>query len=147
MSEWVIKIVLGILLLFCGVQDLLFKRIYLWMIGACTIVVIACLPFCESLSVTERLGGFALGLGVILLSKVTGGKIGIGDGSLLCVTGLGLGFWINVELFGIALSLAALVSILLLILRKADRKKSIPFVPFLLTGYVILLATSKGNIL
>lgn len=146
MSEWIIRIVLGVLLLFCGVQDLLYKRIYLWMIGVCATMVIACLPFCENLSVTERLGGCALGFGVILLSKVTQGKIGLGDGILLCVTGLGLGFWTNTELFGIALTLAAAVSILLLLLRIADRKKSIPFVPFLLVGYVILLAVSKGNI-
>jgi leader peptidase (prepilin peptidase)/N-methyltransferase len=93
--------------------------------------------------VVERLGGLALGLGVILLSKATGGKIGLGDGILLCVTGLGLGFWTNAELFGIALSLAASVSVVLLIMRRADRKKSIPFVPFLLTGYVILLVISE----
>ncbi len=146
MSEWIIRIVLGILLLFCGVQDLLYKRIYLWMIGVAAAAVIACLPFCERLSIAERMGGCALGLGVILLSKATGGKIGLGDGILLCVTGLGLGFWTNTELFGIALSLAAAVSVVLLLLRRADRKKSIPFVPFLLTGYVILLTVSKGNI-
>ncbi len=145
MSEWIIRVILGVLLLFCGVQDLLYKRIYLWMIGVCAIAVIACLPFCENLSVTERLGGCAVGLGVILLSKATGGKIGLGDGALLCVTGVGLGFWTNTELFGIALSLAAVVSIVLLILRLADRKKCIPFVPFLLAGYVILLTVSKGN--
>ncbi len=146
MSEWMIRIVLGVMLLFCGVQDLLYKKIYLWMIGVCAAVVIVCLPFCENLSVTERLGGCALGLGVILLSKATEGKIGLGDGILLCVTGLGLGFWTNAELFGIALSLAAAVSIVLLLMRRADRKKSIPFVPFLLTGYVILLTISKGNL-
>lgn len=146
MSEWIIRIVLGVLLLFCGVQDLMYKRIYLWMIGVCATAIIACLPFCESLSLTERLGGCALGLGVILLSKATGGKIGLGDGILLCITGLSLGFWTNTELFGIALSLAAAVSVLLLLLRLADRKKSIPFVPFLLAGYVILLVVSRGNI-
>ena len=146
MSEWIIRIVLGVLLLFCGIQDLLYKRIYLWMIGVCAIMVIICLPFSERLSVTERLGGCALGFGVILLSKATGGKIGLGDGILLCVTGLGLGFWSNTELFGIALSLAAAVSAILLLLRIADRKKSIPFIPFLLAGYVILLAVSKGNV-
>ena len=61
----------------------------------------------------------------------------MGDGMLLCITGLGLGFWSNLELFAIALILAAIVSIFLLMLRLADRKKSIPFIPFLLIGYVI----------
>lgn len=147
MSELIIRVILGVLLLFCGVQDILNKRIYLWLIGICTVAVIGCLPFCSNLSATERIGGCALGLCVVILSKATGGKIGMGDGILLCVTGLGLGFWTNTELFGLALFLAALVSIVLLIFKLADRKKSIPFVPFLLIGYVILLATTKGTML
>jgi leader peptidase (prepilin peptidase)/N-methyltransferase len=71
------------------------------------------------------------------------GKIGIGDGVLLCATGLGLGFWSNLELFAIALLLAAVISIVLLTFRLADRKKSIPFVPFLLLGYVFVMAADK----
>jgi leader peptidase (prepilin peptidase)/N-methyltransferase len=75
---------------------------------------------------------------VIFISRITGGKIGMGDGLLLCVTGLGLGFWGNMELFAYALFAAAAVSVILLILRLADRKKSIPFVPFLLLSYLFL---------
>lgn len=82
---------------------------------------------------------------MIVISKITGGKIGMGDGILLCITGMGLGFWGNLELFGIALFFAAVVSILLLIFRLADRKKSIPFVPFLFFGYVFLLIVGKGK--
>jgi leader peptidase (prepilin peptidase)/N-methyltransferase len=89
----------------------------------------------------NRLGGAAIGGFVILTSMITSGKIGLGDGILLCITGLGLGFWGNLELFCLALSLAAGLSIMLLIFRLADRKKSIPFVPFLFVGYLILIAS------
>jgi len=43
------------------------------------------------------------------------------------------------ELFGLALMLAAVLSIILLAFRKVDRKKSIPFIPFMFAGYLILV--------
>ena len=67
----------------------------------------------------------------------------MGDGLILSVTGLGLGFWNNLELFALALFAAALVSIVLLITRLANRKTSIPFVPFLFLGYLLHLISSK----
>lgn len=104
----------------------------------------ACILFCNDISLVDRLAGAAVGAGVMLLSYISGGKIGMGDGIVLCITGLGLGFWGNMELFCLALMLAAGLSIILLILRKANRKKSIPFIPFMLTGYLILIFTGLG---
>jgi len=144
MAEKLLLIILGILLLFCSVQDLWRKKIYIWILGAGAALILICLPFCENLILMSRVGGLIVGLTVILISKITAGKIGMGDGILLCVTGLGLGFWANMELFGIALSLAAVLSIVLLILRLVDRKKSIPFIPFLFVGYLILFVSSGG---
>lgn len=144
MAESTMTISMGLLLLFCGIQDTVKKKVYLWIIILGAFIVIACLPFCYSISIADRICGLALGLSVVVLSKATGGKIGMGDGMLLCITGLGLGFWSNLELFAIALILAAIVSIFLLMLRLADRKKSIPFIPFLLIGYVILMLSEYG---
>ena len=145
MAENSIKLVLGALLLLCAIQDLLQKKIYLWSIGAGALAALLCLPFCTGLSLLDRVGGVILGLCIIILSILTAGKIGIGDGALLCITGFGLGFWRNLELFGSALFLAAIVSILLLIFRMADRKRSIPFVPFLFIGYLIVNITMGGQ--
>lgn len=146
MAEIIIKIVLGALLLFCGIQDTVKKRINLWIIVVGAGLTIGCLPFCDTLSILSRMGGCAVGLSVITISRITGGKIGMGDGILLCVTGLGLGFWSNLELFGIALFIAAIISIILLALQFVDRKKSIPFIPFLLAGYVLMLVATKGTL-
>ncbi len=141
MAENSMKLVLGTLLFLCAVQDILRKKIYLWMIGAGAIATLLCLPYCTKLPMLDRIGGLIIGLCIILLSMITAGKIGTGDGALLCITGLGLGFWRNLELFGAALFLAAAVSIILLIFRLADRRRSIPFVPFLFAGYLILIIT------
>lgn len=144
MAEFCMKAVLVAVLLSCGIMDFLRKRVYLWMLAAGGILVSVLLPFCHEISLASRLAGAAAGAAVILLSIITGGKIGMGDGILLCITGLSLGFWGNMELFCLALMLAAGLSIILLVLQKADRRMSIPFVPFMLAGYLILLFTGSS---
>jgi leader peptidase (prepilin peptidase)/N-methyltransferase len=139
MVETFMNMIMGVLLLVCGVQDALKKKIFIWVIGLGAVLIGVCMPFSDTITMLERIGGVAVGAVIIIISKATEGKIGLGDGFLLCVTGLGLGFWGNIELIGVALFFAAIVSIALLVFRLADRKKSIPFVPFMLLGYVVLL--------
>ncbi|HHV09701.1 MAG TPA: hypothetical protein GXX75_05405 [Clostridiales bacterium] len=144
-EDAVIWILLGLLIL-CSIQDLLKKKIGLWLIVAGGGMMLVSILFCNSITLVDRLGGIAVGGTVLLISLATKGKIGFGDGLLLCISGMGLGFWGNLELFAVALFLAAAVSIALMMLRLADRKKSIPFVPFLLSGYVFILAANmKGS--
>jgi len=139
MWEYIIRGLIGLLLVTTAVQDFFTKKIKLWIIMLCALLICLCIPFCPALTIIDRLMGFIMGIGVVLLSKITKGKIGSGDGLVLCVTGLGLGFWGNLELFALALTIAAAFSAGLLILRIAGRKSSIPFIPFLLISYIILL--------
>jgi leader peptidase (prepilin peptidase) / N-methyltransferase len=143
MAEIILKVILFAVLLFCGVQDLRKRKILLWVIMAGVVLTGICLPFCHTVTIMDRIGGAAIGATVAIISIVTAGKIGMGDALLLCLTGLGLGFWGNIELFAFALLLASIISIALLILRLADRKKSIPFVPFILASYLILIMVGR----
>lgn len=138
MWEHIIKGLIGLLLIIVTIQDIKWKKIRIGVVLIATTLMCICIPFCHTLSVTDRIFGLTVGLGVVLLSKATRGKIGIGDGLVLGVTGMGLGFWGNMELFALALSLAAVFSIGLIVLRKANRKKAIPFMPFLLMGFLLL---------
>jgi leader peptidase (prepilin peptidase)/N-methyltransferase len=142
MSENIVAFLLLVLLILSSIQDLLKKRIGLWIIILGGGIICAFIPFYHTITLFDRLGGVAVGGVVIVISLATGGKIGLGDGLLLCITGIGLGFWNNLELFALALLFAAILSIILMIFRLADRKKSIPFVPFLLLGYVFILTSN-----
>lgn len=146
MSDQIIKVILGILLFVTSLQDVQTKKISLWIIAAGAVLICAGVPFSHSISVTDRAIGTLVGVGILITSKATGGKIGMGDGYLLCVTGISLGFWGNMELFAIALFAAAIVSIILLIFRLADRKKSIPFIPFLFVAYLIQLISTRAGL-
>lgn len=138
MWEYIIKGLLGLLLIIVSIQDIKWKKIRLWIVLIATIILSVCALFSSSLSILDRVFGLLLGLAMVLLSKATGGKIGIGDGMVLGVTGIGLGFWSNMELFALALSMAAVFSIGLIILRRANRSTAIPFMPFLFLSYIIL---------
>ncbi len=144
MADLIIKGVLGILLLATALQDVRTKRISLWIILLGAVLICAGIPFAKEITIIDRVLGTLVGVVILITSKASRGKIGMGDGYLLCVTGICLGFWSNMELFALALFAAALVSILLLILRLADRKKSIPFVPFLFLAYLIQSIGTKA---
>lgn len=85
------------------------------------------------------LGGFAPGLFLLLLSRLTGEAMGYGDGIAVMVCGSFLGFWGCTEVLLLALFLTCPFSLLMITVKKADRKKSMPFLPFLLAGYFIWL--------
>lgn len=137
MVEVIINSITGMMLLVCGLQDIKMKKFYSWIALLGGILIGICLPFSSSITITDRLLGSLVGLGVIVISLITRGKIGMGDGVVLCITGINLGFWNNLELFLIALSLSAIISIILLATKRANRKKEIPFVPFIFIAFVI----------
>jgi leader peptidase (prepilin peptidase)/N-methyltransferase len=138
MWELISKILIGLLLIIVTAQDIKWKKIRVGVVLITAILLCICIPFCSRPSVIDRILGLSLGLGVVLLSKATRGKIGIGDGLVLGVIGMGIGFWSNMELFAIALAMAAVFSIALMVLGKANRKKAIPFMPFLLLSYLCI---------
>lgn len=138
MWEFIVRVLLGLFLMVVAIKDLISKKISLWIVILCIILLSICIPFCKALTLLDKILGISLGLGVLILSKITEGKIGMGDGLVLSVTGMGLGFWSNLELFALALAFAALFSMFLLVFRLAGRKNSIPFLPFMFISYLFL---------
>lgn len=88
----------------------------------------------------EILSGFLPGLICLALAKGTKEAIGYGDALMI----IALGAFCNVAMILLLLFcgflLAGLFCLVLLILKKRNKKEAIPFIPFLLGGYVILLA-------
>lgn len=70
----------------------------------------------------------------LLVSRCTKEKVGYGDGLLLLITGLMIGFYQCFFGLCIGLFLSAFFAVFLLLLHKAEKGSSIPFVPFLAAG-------------
>lgn len=84
----------------------------------------------------EGLGGVGVGLCLLLLAFLTKEAVGFGDGFLLCVTGIYLGFWENLRLLTTGLLLCALVLGAGLVFRRLRPAERFPLVPFLFLAWL-----------
>ncbi len=84
------------------------------------------------------LGGVMVGLMVYLFSVLTKEKIGKGDALVVMVTGLYLGFQNTLLLVWLSTVLAAVIGSIIIRKNNVNTDFEIPFVPFLLMGYLII---------
>ena len=131
-AEWVM---LAVLIGF-AVYDIKTKTIP---IMAVTIIAAGVLLYrlCMGIGIWELVIGLIPGILLLLLAFATRESIGTGDGMMLCVLGLFCGWRQCLAVFGMALVLSALLSIILLLCHKAGRKTELPFLPSLLGGYLL----------
>jgi leader peptidase (prepilin peptidase)/N-methyltransferase len=127
---------IGVLLFILGIQDIKRKEISCWWLISLLPLIVIELARPSEIKLIERIFGILLGLFFVILSKVTRGQIGIGDGYVLCAIGLILGIGKCVILLSYAFLLTSVVSIVLLVFFRWNRKRTIPFVPFLFMGYL-----------
>ncbi len=85
----------------------------------------------------QNIWGVLPGVGILVLSLMLKGSIGKGDGYLLCISGLALGLKQNLSILFYGLFLAGGTAAVLLGLGKVKRDTKLPFVPFLLGGFVL----------
>lgn len=100
--------------------------------------------FTKDISLINSIIGIAEGVLLILISFLTKGEIGMGDGILLAACGLMLGGRDNLIMFFFACLSSAVVSALIMLIKKADKKTKIPFVPFMIPGFLFMVLLSLG---
>lgn len=87
----------------------------------------------------EILLGCVPGGALLLLSAVTRQAVGFGDGLTLAAAGVYLGLFGTCMVLLLSLLAAAVTSLILVAAKKKKKKEEIPFLPFTLAGYVLLL--------
>lgn len=90
-------------------------------------------------TIGDILGGIAVGATVLLIGWISGECIGFGDGIMLIVSGIYLGFWANLSLFLTALLISGIAALFLLVTKKKGKNDRIPFLPFLFAAYLLYL--------
>lgn len=85
------------------------------------------------------LAGVLPGAVLWMAGKVSGNRIGSGDGYVLMALGLHLGLWnvVNCLLYGSVF--CAIAGAVLLALKKKNKQDALPFLPFLTAGYIITI--------
>ncbi len=141
MEQKIVYILLGIMLFYCGTKDFISRQISIFFVAGISGLILIIYPFGFYLTFINMAGGLLIGIVLIIVSKLTRGQIGLGDGLIFCATGLGLGFWANLCLLLYSLTMAAAFSGFMILVRKKVRTYTIPFIPFVCLGYwgVVLL--------
>lgn len=85
------------------------------------------------------LGGLAIGLLVLIVSRLSSQAVGFGDGLIFLVTGVYLGFSRNLALLLYGLLICGVVSLVLVTFRKWKMKNEIPFVPFVFIAFILMI--------
>lgn len=131
-----VKILVASLLGFAGIVDLKWKKVNLLFLIPYIIAGILCNLKYQLLAPISIVGGMVIGIVMIGIGMITKGKIGIGDGIILIVTGLFLGFFDNLFLLLSATFLAAMIGALLLLIKGVNKNYEIPFIPFLFIAFI-----------
>ncbi len=88
------------------------------------------------------LGGVAAFLIMALLIVLSKSQIGGGDLWLMTLTGFFTGIYSCFSILFVSIILAGIYSLLLLLVKKADRRTEIPFAPFIMIATVILMLST-----
>lgn len=129
-------ILISLWLFLCSLQDFRKKQIHVFLILAGFIIIVINVLLFGNSSILQNLLGMIPGILLILLCFISRGQIGLGDGLIVSILGLNLGLTKSFVLLTYSLFGSAFFSIILLAFRMVNRKKSIPFVPFLLVSYL-----------
>ncbi|WP_349945301.1 prepilin peptidase [Lacrimispora sp. BS-2] len=142
MLESINKILFGVFLLAAAWEDGREKAVSVWLFKTAGIAGVI-LTFLRGDIGAERLLSCMVGVGLLLLSRLTGEAIGMGDGWFFVVSGLFLRVLLNLKLliYGIFLNGIVCGGICLLAwLRGRDvKKQSVPFLPFLVPVWIGLV--------
>ena len=115
--------------------DICKKEVSLLTIGIFGILGFVKAYFCKNLCM-GWIASASIGMMVIVISLISDGAVGMGDGFLLLALGTLLSFEELLETFLLGLLFCGFCGIILLLLPGNGKKKEVPFVPFLLLGYI-----------
>lgn len=146
MEMWkfvILSLWLGIL----AVLDLRWKRIPVWLLAVGGIIVtIMSVDQCarEVKSAAELVWGLVPGA-LLLLMAVATRKAGIADGIVLLIFSLPLDYRKCIVSFVFSFLIMSFVSLCLLVLGKVKGSSKLPYLPFLLAGYMLQVITGLGQ--
>lgn len=132
------KITIGvfIFLLINSITDYRRKRIWIYSVWMAVPYFLYCLWEAGRPLGFYLACGVATGLGMILFSILMEGQIGQGDGIIMGIIMLAMGPWGGIACIFCGMVYAFLAAVLLVVFRHKKRDYRMPFVPFLMLGYL-----------
>lgn len=149
MMEWISRIMTEsafiVLLGMLAIWDYRYRKVALMPLMAALLLGILNFFLYQPFPVNSILMAGGFGMGLCLLSWLTKGAIGMGDGFVSVLIGIYKGVSYFSVCLCIAFFLAALFSLLLLCFKRGAKKERIAFIPFLFFGYVLTGFLMEGG--
>jgi leader peptidase (prepilin peptidase)/N-methyltransferase len=123
-------------------EDLIRKEISLIPVGTMAAIGALCSVLAGEWTEIYVLLQFVPGILVLIFAKMSREYIGYGDGWVLLSLGCFLSVDRLVALCMVSLTCAGIVALFMLLVMRRERRTQIPFVPFLLIGYVVIRITT-----
>jgi len=131
----IIKIIITIFLCYFSYIDCKRKTI-----ASVPLILLCCVGVLrlgiDKVSIPDCLSGALLGGILVGISFITRQRLGLGDSLLLTIIGLTLGFQYTIFIIFYALLGSAIFSMFLIAIKHVNRQYKIPFIPFVLLGYI-----------
>ena len=129
------KLMTGLLLGGLAVVDFKQKKIPVLPVAAMGVLLLL-FRLWNGVELRELATGLLPGAGLLLFARLSREAVGTGDGLVLLALGMGYGAEEILVMLFVALCLAAGLSVVLLVSKRAGRKSEIPFLPFLFFGWM-----------
>lgn len=125
------------LLVVCTYTDIRYRRVYGKAVAFYSVLALAGHLLRPPDIWPEIIYGAVPGAACMVVSWITRQGLGYGDSILILVCGMTLGIGACAAFVFSAFLLAGIWAGVLFVFRRADRKKEIPFVPFLLAAFLL----------
>lgn len=133
------ELLLLLFLIICAFYDIKEKQISaIFLIGVFVAIAVGEFFLYEK-TVTGLFLDLMIGVVFLAIGFLSKQAVGYADGLVLCCSGLILGFYRNLNLLFYSLVAISFFSIVMLIIRKLTVKDRVPFLPFVLAGYLGVL--------
>lgn len=139
-----------------SIQDIRTKQIPVWILlvlAGCSIFI-TCMDQWRATSSLQNAGqmiflrivlGILPGCAMLFAGKLTGGAIGSGDSYTVLALGIHMGIFSVLTCLMYGMCLSGICSMVLLLRGKYKKKDTIPFLPFLSAGYMIVAISNLWN--
>lgn len=138
---WIGRLGVFLMLILFSVEDIRHKSIVRWhfllAIPWCVADIIINTLMTPNISLLERGIGLIVGILFLLISHLTRGQIGMGDAYVIIILCIMLGIFSGMEVITYSFLLSAIIAMILAGLFHFNKKKTMPFLPFLLAGFLI----------
>lgn len=132
------KFILFMVLAVAAYKDIKEQKVYVYLLYIAAVLGVFCHIWYQVPAVPDMIGGMAVGLILLLITWASRGNVGMGDGLMVMVSGIFLGFQKNAALLMTALGLSGLAALFLITIKRKEKNYRIPFLPFLFAAYLVL---------